>query len=348
MPKHAKTDDAAQPEEEYPDALESLVPEVEDNPMLFTSDNEQREILEGDDAWNTDKKKGKKKKKNLNVQQKKSRRMRRILIFIIILLIALIGALAYFSYTLFIETQNAVSQQEIQPSTHDVDELKDVDTKDPSTTSSKKTEVPELSTLLGKNQDEAITLLGRGATIVSTTPLNEENNPVKSNTKISLTDEPGDSRSGTPTVYLGLDAEGLILSAGYSAATSTLGYGSLSFADAIKNEFIIENTLIEAGLSIPLGTVELPADKGLYSTYATDGTTLVTENFSFAGTADKDGVPYEWSAVLRYDYTSANASGNLADTIRQIYIYLNYAGSLDVAEVEAEPEADGEPAEVEG
>ena len=47
------------------------------------------------------------------------------------------------------------------------------------------------------------------------------------------------------------------------------------------------------------------------------------ESCSFNGTADIDGAAHEWSSVLLYDYTTANASGNLADTIRTIYVYIN-------------------------
>ena len=85
----------------------------------------------------------------------------------------------------------------------------------------------------------------------------------------------------------------------------------------------MEKTLREAGVNVPEGTVQLPTDKSQYSTYASDGTTLVKENCSFSGDVDIDGTPHEWSAVLSYDYTTANASGNLADTIRTIYVYVN-------------------------
>ncbi|MEG1042436.1 MAG: hypothetical protein RSE94_21195, partial [Pseudomonas sp.] len=81
----------------------------------------------------------------------------------------------------------------------------------------------------------------------------------------------------------------------------------------------------EAGLVIPAGSVVLPKDKAAYCTYATDGTTLVKENCPFSGAAEVNGARYTWSAVLTYDYTAANASGNLADTIRQVYIYINAA-----------------------
>ena len=86
---------------------------------------------------------------------------------------------------------------------------------------------------------------------------------------------------------------------------------------------VIEETLDEAGMKIPEGTVKLPADKMKYSTYASDGTTLTREYYSFDGSGEaENGSTYPWSAVLSYDYTLANTTGNLADTMRTIYIYI--------------------------
>lgn len=197
------------------------------------------------------------------------------------------------------------------------------ETKDASTTVAKKTQVPSLTSLLGMTKDEAVTALKRGATETSSKEVNEEGNPVKTNVTVALTDEPADTRSGTPTVYLGLNEEGKVIQAGYSAATASLGYGSLSFVDAVKNEHIVEKTLQEAGVSVPEGSVELPSDKSTYSEYASDGTTLVKETCSFSGTVEFGGAPHQWSSVLLYNYSTANTSGNLADTIRIIYVYVN-------------------------
>ena len=55
----------------------------------------------------------------------------------------------------------------------------------------------------------------------------------------------------------------------------------------------------------------------------TDGTTSTKEYCSFNGEVDIDGAPHAWSAVLSYDYSMANASDNLADTVRTIFIYVN-------------------------
>ena len=187
----------------------------------------------------------------------------------------------------------------------------------------KVTTVPDLVSLLGHTQQEAIDILQHGATAAEPRAVNEEGNPIKSEVRVALTAEPADSRTGTPTVYLGLDADGKIIQAGYSTSTSSLGYGSLSFADAVRTEHTIEKTLAEAGVSVPEGAVELPEDAESYTSFDTDGTTRTKEYCSFNGEVDIDGAPHAWSAVLSYDYSMANASDNLADTVRTIFIYVN-------------------------
>ncbi len=251
----------------------------------------------------------------------KSARMRKILIVVIILLLLCLCAGGFLVFKLIQTAQDAATQQTLV-STVDQDAMDDDAAKDTSSTTAKKTTVPDLVALMGLTQDEAIAKVGRGAQVSSTLEVNEEDNPIKSEVRLALTTEPADSRGGTPTVYLSLNEDGTVIQAGYSAATSSLGYGSLSFADAVNNESIVEKTLAEAGLSIPEKTVSLPTDKMEYSTYASDGTTLARENYSFEGEGQVDNQVYSWTAMLSYDYSMANATGNLSDTIRTIYVYI--------------------------
>lgn len=254
--------------------------------------------------------------------QRKSRRMRRILIAVIALLAVILIALVGCVVLLLQDGQTrAVQQAQSQQSAQEEQEIQQDETKDASQ-SAKKTNVPDLVSLLGMTQDEAVDALAHGAVVSATREVNEEGNPVKRQTTVTLTDEPADTRTGTPSVYLFLSEDGVIIRAGYSAGTSSLGYGSISFIDAVENEHVVEQTFGEAGLSVPEGSAVLPEDKTAYSTYASDGTTLTKESCTFSGTAEAGGSTYEWESVLLYDYTSANATGNLANTIRQIYIYL--------------------------
>lgn len=157
---------------------------------------------------------------------KKSRRVRRVLVIIVALLVVLACALGYFAFQLWNESSRAMVQQtQAQQQSTDVGNLsQDNSGKDAvSATTAKKTEVPNLVGVLGQTQDAAITALAHGATVTSSKDVNEEGNSVKKSVTVALTAEPADSRSGTPTVYLGLDADGKVIQAGYSAATASLG-----------------------------------------------------------------------------------------------------------------------------
>lgn len=251
----------------------------------------------------------------------KSRRMRRILIAVIIVLVVLLVVGAVLVFQLFQTVQNTASQQ-AQTASDSID-VAQTDEVVESSSTAKRTTVPDLVPIIGMTQEEALAALEHGAQVSNSTDVNEEGNAIKREVRVALTAEPADSRAGTPTVYLGLDADGRVLQVGYSTSTSSLGYGSFSFSDAIENVGVIEETLDEAGMELPEGAVKLPEDKMKYSTYASDGTTLTREQCSFEGVAKaENGASYPWSAVLSYDYSLANTTGNLADTMRTIYIYI--------------------------
>lgn len=310
-------------DDEYPDLLESLEPHpdpaiLNDDAMDIASDKSPaRHGKQGAS--------GKANPDEIPSYMRKSRRMRKVLIAAICVLVVLACALGYFTVRLFQESQLVAKQQSLAQNESDsaADSLQPGDAQDVASAAVKQTDVPNLVGLLGLTQDEAVEQLQHGATASAAREVNEEGNPIKSTVNVALTSEPADSRSGTPTVYLGLDEQGIIVQVGYSASVSALGYGDRSFSDIVKGDGIIEKTLREAGADVSADAVQLPDDRSEYSTYATDGKTLVKENCSFSGTADVEGASHEWSAVLSYDYTTANASGNLADTIRTIYVYIN-------------------------
>lgn len=259
----------------------------------------------------------------LSPRMKKSRRTRRVLIVLVILLILVVAALGFFMFRTFSNSQQEAAQQTQEQAVSPRDDIRNASADDArEATSAKLANVPDLASLLGKTQDQAIADLGRGALITQNREVNEEGSPIKVNLNVALTEEPADSKTGTPTVYLGLSEDGTVLQAGYSAAASALGFGSLSFADAVNNEHVIEKTLAKTGVMVPEGSAVLPANKDEYSTYATDGTTVVRERCSFEGDVDVNGIPCNWSSVLSYDYTTQVVTGNLNDTVRIIYVYI--------------------------
>lgn len=258
----------------------------------------------------------------LTPRMKKSKRTRKVLIVLLILVVLVIGALGYFMYLTYSASQEEAVQQTQGQSSSAHDDISSETTTDAINSTTSLADVPDLTTLLGKNQDEAIALIGHGALVTANRAINEEGNPIKTNLNIALTEESADSKTGTPTVYLGLGEDGLVRQAGYSASAAALGFGALSFADAINNEHVIEETLEKAGVLVPEGSAVLPANKQDYTTYASDGTTVVSERSSFEGEVDVNGIPCVWSSVLSYDYTTQVVTGNLSDTVRIIYVYI--------------------------
>lgn len=182
------------------------------------------------------------------------------------------------------------------------------------------TSVVNLVSLMGMTQPEALAAIGHGATV------QEADDPGISGdvdeVVVLLTDEKGDSKSGTPTVVLGLGADGRVNAASYSASTWLLGYGSLSLVDAVSTFHIVENTLAKAGLQgVENGSVALPS-KETYSHYESDRKTLSSEECAFHGVASANGVSYLWDAEVDYDYEEANKTGNLANTVKKITVYV--------------------------
>ncbi|MCL1797434.1 MAG: histone-lysine N-methyltransferase [Eggerthellaceae bacterium] len=366
MPKHARTDKTNLSRDEKIPTAEIDVDwgdENETHPREIHPDDVDIDDVDSDGASSEDASEedeafapssnlaASDEEKRLSPLQRRSRKTKRTLLVVIGLLIVLIGALSYFAYQLFLEAQTQAQQQAQQKTPTDVNELKagGDDPQDATTATTKKTEVPLLTELIGLKETEALARIGRGAIVVSSSPFAEEGNPITTEVKISLTEEPGDTRSGNPTVYLGLDGAGVIIRVGYSAAVTTLGYGSSSFSDAVTKDFLVEHTLSEGGLAVAEGSLTLPQDKAEYTTYKDDGKTVLKEIYSFSGSETVNGVKHEWSAVLRYDYTAENASGNLADTIRQVYVYIFVPSAATPPELlpkpdEEKPEAGTTPA----
>ena len=268
-------------------------------------------------------------REEMPVHHVKSRRMRTALIVVSVALVLLMAALGYFAWMLIGEARDVAYQSTIQSSQNSKDSAS---TLDAGSTSADHKETPELVGLIGKTEDEAVALIGRGATETSSSEITEETGEgdekttevVGRNVTLALTDETSDSKGNTPSVYLTLDKEGVITEAGYSASVGSLGYGEVSFVDAVQTEHLVENLVSMAGVPTEEGAVEMPSPES-YRSYADDGKTIAQEMYTFEGTGEADGASYAWSCKLSYDYSAANVSGNLADTIRQVYLYVKSA-----------------------
>ncbi len=255
-------------------------------------------------------------------RMRKSHRTRKRLIAIIVLLVLALCALGFFIF----RTVNTGQQQAAHQVQEQIEAPKEsagpVEGDDATQTAAQLADVPTLTKLFGKKSDAALKEIGHGAFISNNQKVKEKGSAIKTDLTVSLADEPADSKVGAPRVYLGLDKNDKIIQVGYSAAASALGFGSLSFADAVNVQHVVEQTLRDIGADVEDGSAELPSDRSKYVTYAKDKTTVLKERCSFNGDTEVDGTACEWSAVLSYDYTTQVITGNLNDTVRVIYVYL--------------------------
>ena len=255
----------------------------------------------------------------------KSRRMRVVLIIVSVILALLIAALLYFAFMLIREASDAASQNvTLSDSTESEASASDAGVVE----SDSHGDIPDLVSLLGLTVDEAIEEVGRGATITTERDITEDTDDdseaqvVGRSVTVALTDETTDSSGNTPSLYFETDEDDIIVSVGYSTPVSSLNYGDVSFDAIVQENHIIENLLTDAGLPVDAGTVELPSTDD-YRTYDDDGQTIVRESYTFSGTAtDTDGSEHDWTCRLSYDYSAANVSSNLDDTIKLIQLYI--------------------------
>lgn len=268
-----------------------------------------------------------------------SRRMRKkLLVIIAVLVVLIVCAVAAGGFVLQKGKKEAAEQMQ---ETEQVagQELADAETSDISLQTGEKTDIPELMGLFGKKQDACVKALGHGATVTATTKVKEEKKNskdskkktekktgidalIKSTATVELFDEPAEEKTGKPTVHLYFDKEGKCIQVGYSAGVSSLGYGALSFADVVESEHAVENTLRAIGLEVKDGVAELPSKVDSYTTYNKDSGAVTKEKCQFKGKKTVDGKDYTWETILLYDYVASNATGNLADTVRQMYVYV--------------------------
>lgn len=266
----------------------------------------------------------------MSVHKRKSRRMRIVLIVVSVVLVLLLAALGYFAVQLYNEANEVASQA----TTSTDDAVLQTDVASEAKDSGDRLTAPALAGLIGMTQDEAIDAIGRGATVSSSKEITEESGEgddkeskvTGTQVTLALTDQAADAKGNTPSVYLTLNTDGVITQAGYSASVSTLGYGDLSFSDAVQEKHVVEVLLGDAGLTVEEGSITMPARED-YTTYASDNTTITQEQYTFTGTAQQaaGGDELQWTFRLNYDYSAANVSNDLTDTLRLFYMYVGTA-----------------------
>ncbi len=279
-----------------------------------------------------------KKQSGAQEHHRHSRRMRTALLVAIVLLCILLAALGYFTVRLFSEVGEVAQQSASSASSNsDVAGLgaagsiaSDVGSSD---RADKKVDIPVLIKLVGLDKDQVLDTLGDSAAVSSEVDITEkvetgegdskkeEEKVVGKTVTITLDNGAADSHGTVSSLYLTLDEKGITRTVGYSTSVDNLGYGNVSFGDAVSQN-IVENSLAEAGVPVELGSAKLPQDASEYKKYSEDGSKVCEEKCTFTGTSTVDGKEYGWTVRLSYDYSAANVSDKLSDTIKLIYLYV--------------------------
>ena len=259
--------------------------------------------------------------KSIPAYELHSKRMRKNLFIVILVLLALVCALVVGIYFLMKNSEN-VAVQQAQITNSDSAKIDSQQTEEDARSSQKTSTVPNLVELVGLNVDQAIEKIGHGAQI-SSDVLQEGD--VRRIVKVNLSSDEGDSKNGSPNATFNLNADNVVISVSYFAPTKSLGFGSVSFIDVLNNEGIFEKTLSAAGLLADKGVAVISpdVDRSGYSTYGSDGTTLLREDKTFEGAGKGDQEAFKWKANVVYDYSVATATDNLSDTIRTISITIS-------------------------
>lgn len=199
---------------------------------------------------------------------------------------------------------------------------------DDKTSSVKKTAtIPDLASFVGTDSESLSGLVGHGAQVLSDEVKEGSENGVARTIKFTLANDEGDAKTGNPTIVFNVDGDGIVLDCTYLASIKTLGYGTLSFRDAILNAKIIIKAMDEAGVVIDEQDVNLPSDRTEYSYFTNDSKRVLKEEKTFFGVGKKNGDEQEefsWSSTLTYDYSASIENDNLEDTIRTISITVEH------------------------
>lgn len=302
------------------------IEECEETQATSNENNEEtsNSILTSNEQIQKDKENGKGKHAktitDIPAYEARSKRMRKNLYIAIVAGVLILVAIGICTYFWITSEQGRIVQQ-TQTQSADVTNIENNNSE--SSKTQKNTTVPELASLIGKNIDEGFATIGHGAVISSDMPHEAEGDPIKRILNVTLAGDESDSRSGAPSLILNVGEDSNIISVSYSSSIKTLGYGQISFADALINQKIIEKIFKEAGLTINETSFELPANKSEYATFASDGVTVMSEEKTFDGEGQGAGQALKWTGKLSYDYSVATSTDNLSDTIRTIQLSIS-------------------------
>ena len=181
-------------------------------------------------------------------------------------------------------------------------------------------EVPDLVSLKGMTESEALAACGRGPSLMEEEAADESG--VRTCT-YALTHDKVKAEDGEVRLVLSFDDEGKVVMAGFRAPFSCLGFGSLSMSEAVEEYRVLQTMLEDGGVTVNDDDLVLPEDPQSYSTYESDRVAVISQLCTFRGQCVGGG-DVSWQGTLSYDYDKANETRNLAYTKRWAEIRLYF------------------------
>jgi hypothetical protein len=189
------------------------------------------------------------------------------------------------------------------------------------TVASEPVSIPNLSALCGVSLDEAQELLGEDFKVISSEPWQnaERGGEVEQGVVefVVLQRPASDGATDPPTVTLGLNAFGAVVTTEFSCSMDTLEHSDRSFAEVIADTGFIQQSLESAGIQPAVTDLEPPSG-GAARTYEKPGdpsSRLLQETCDFTGQGG-DGTTGWWILSLTYNYRSDAGQEVVSKTLR--------------------------------
>jgi len=240
-------------------------------------------------------------------REKKSRRTRNTLVVFIILVLLVLGGLAFLGYTL-LSVEPPEHAPLVAPPTDITNDINDNTTTNVVTV--KTTTIPSLASLFRLSIAEALAVLGDEYILTKTDEAEDKDNPAVKQLVV-LTYKPHET-TGTPlvtvampSIYLSLDAEGIVVGVYFMSSLEMLGYPTASFVSFVNTEDMLFNALRVAKV-VPAPDYKYPtltsADYTVYVDPAAVAKRVKKEEYLFSGSTDSTSAPTFWQLKLSYDY----------------------------------------------
>lgn len=265
----------------------------------------------------------------------KSRRLRKryiaAIVVLVILIVGIIGALVY-NFLVPKDTDSAETAQ-----TALVEQA--AETGETAAVAKASTEVPNLLSMVGVTEADAVASLGSKAGEKTVTPVEAEvpeveegeeppeveelDSDIVSVERIDIVTEGDAVSKAEPAVYLTLRRDGYVQEVYYTCDLNLLGCELVTFEEMIADSEKLAGYLSAAGVTADATMFGEPDESNIETVMGKDKDgkdAPESKTYTIWDYADTGGEEGTWEIIVKYDYSAANKSGDATDVVRTIDI----------------------------